>query len=275
MYKLIIFAFLFLITFSCAPEKIDVDNLNDNKILVLGHGGMGTGISLYSINTYESISKCISLGADGSEIDIQLTKDSVLVAFHDEKLDGSTNLSGSINDYNWDELKAAYYTLIPFLKYPIITLDDLFYRLPNINEHYFSLDIKLHNGEEDSKAYRKRFSNAIVRLLNKYDIENTVFIESSNSAFLGQLKDLNPNYKLFIYPPSFEVGHKIAKEMKLSGITISTKIITSEQVKIAHDDSLFIILWGVNSWSKNKEAILKNPDIIQTDRLENMIRLLK
>ena len=44
--------------------------------------------SQFPINTFESINSALALGADGSEVDIQMTKDSVLVLFHNRKLVG-------------------------------------------------------------------------------------------------------------------------------------------------------------------------------------------
>ncbi|MCC6278505.1 MAG: CotH kinase family protein [Oligoflexia bacterium] len=63
-------------------------------------------------NTIESIQTAFDLGADLVEIDIQRTKDNVLVLFHDWNLDCRTQLSGTIEDYTWSELKKvdfAYY----------------------------------------------------------------------------------------------------------------------------------------------------------------------
>jgi glycerophosphoryl diester phosphodiesterase len=199
----------------------------------------------------------------------------VLVAFHNKYLEESTQLNGRINDYNWEEIKGAYYTSIPFLNYPVITLDELFSRLPSDNPYTFSFDVKLFNGNEKVKLYNKRFLNAIIRLVIKYDMEDRVFIESVDMDFLKMVKKKKPAYSLFFYPPSFEIGLENAKKSNLSGLSISSDKITNEQVKMAHDDSLFVIIWSVKSSQENREAIQKNPDIIQTDKLENLIDLLK
>lgn len=268
------FLFLFLLFIACEPESFDIHNLNGDTIIVLGHAGMGSGIT-YPTNTMESIHACLEEGADGSEMDVQLTKDGVLVAFHDEDLSENTNLSGRINSHNWDEIKGAYYTNIPFLKYKLISLDELFSSIPNVHDLYFSFDIKLFEGEEDFTSYKQRFIKALKQLSEKYDLQQKLFIESVNESFLRELKEEDPRFNLLIYPSSYESGIDIAKKLKLTGITISVDNISAEQVKKAHDDSLLITLWGVNSRSKNKEAIRKNPDIIQTDRLANLIDLLK
>jgi glycerophosphoryl diester phosphodiesterase len=268
------FLLVFLFFLACEPESFDIHNLNDDKIIVLGHAGMGSGIT-YPTNTMESIHACLEKGADGSEMDVQLTKDGVLVAFHDKDLSENTNLSGMINSLNWDEIKGAYYTNIPFLKFKVISLDELFSSIPNVRDLYFSFDIKLYEGEEDFTGYKQRFIQALKQLSEKYDLRPKLFIESVNESFLKELKEEDPRFNLLIYPSSFEVGMEIAKKLDLAGITISTDHINAQQINEAHNDSLYVAIWSVNSRSKNKEAIRKNPDIIQTDRLENLIDLLK
>src|SRR5690606_17296815 len=67
----------------CAKRKIYTDDTFFNtKVIILGHRGMG--VEYYKPeNTYESIIPALGIGADGCEIDIQMTKDSVLVLYHD------------------------------------------------------------------------------------------------------------------------------------------------------------------------------------------------
>ena len=87
-------------------EDFHVSNLNHDVIMVLGHAGMGEFYK-YPNNSWESIEPALGIGADGVEIDIQMTKDSVLILFHDETLDLRTKCGGytSPYDYNWSEIK--------------------------------------------------------------------------------------------------------------------------------------------------------------------------
>ena len=87
LYILLIFLFP-----SCQKETFNINNLNGD-ILVMGHGGMGVSHA-YPMNTFESIMHCINLGVDGTEIDVQMTKDGVLVAYHDKELSNKTNKCG-------------------------------------------------------------------------------------------------------------------------------------------------------------------------------------
>src|SRR5579872_814178 len=60
-------------------------------------------------NTLEAYRAAFELGADGNEIDIRVTRDGVLVCFHDDMLDHLIEAFGDVGDYDWGDLAA-----IPF-----------------------------------------------------------------------------------------------------------------------------------------------------------------
>ena len=176
IYILLIFHFS-----SCQKETFNINNLNGN-ILVMGHGGMGFS-NVYPMNTFESIMHCINLGADGTEIDVQMTKDGILVAYHDEELSNKTNKCGLVNDFYWNDLQRAYYTSVPYLNYSILSLEQLFSNIDNIYEHKFIFDCKLYSNN-DSLFFYNSFVNSIREIINKYSLQNNVYLESQNTDFL-------------------------------------------------------------------------------------------
>ncbi len=48
--------------------------------------------------------KAIEVGADGIENDVHLTKDGVVVVIHDERVDRTTNGTGFVKDFTYEEL---------------------------------------------------------------------------------------------------------------------------------------------------------------------------
>lgn len=274
MKKLIILYLIINIFISCKKEEYNIININGNRIAALGHGGMGIG-NTYPLNSYESILKCLNIGMDGTEIDVQMTKDSVLVAYHDQELSDNTNLTGLINSLNWCELKKAQYNQTPYLNYSIISLEELFANITNLQDYKFTFDCKLYCSYNNINQFYESYINAVIKIIQKYQIENNIYIESQSEEFLTLFKCKKPDYKLFIYPSSFESGLDIAFSLNLSGITISTRDITKEQIKIAHDNNLLVAIWNTHSESDNIEAIKKNPDFIQTDKANSLIKLLK
>ena len=51
--------------------------------------------------------------------------------------------------------------------------------------------------------------------------------------------------------------------------------INQSQVESAHANNKFVSIWGVRRGSANMDAIDKNPDLIQTDNLNGLIKLLE
>jgi glycerophosphoryl diester phosphodiesterase len=272
--KKLLFCTLLLFVGSCKKEKWNIVNLNGNTILALGHGGMGLG-NTYPMNSAESILQCLNLGADGTEFDVQLTADSVLVLFHDSELSESTNLKGVINSMTWSEVKNAHYEPAPYLNYSIISIDQLFANLPNPQQFKFTFDCKLYTENSNTQQFYNTYSQAIIRILEKYQLEDNAYIESQSVEFIQLFKNKKSGYKFFIYPSSFEEGLNTAKSLGLFGITISTHDITAEQIKIAHDYNFWVTVWNTHTDKDNEEAIKKNPDCIQTDRIKQLLKTLK
>ncbi len=271
--KKVIFILLTIscLTISCSKEeKYNIVTIN-NKIYVLGHGGMGVGKAQYPLDTYESIQMAISMGADGSEFDVQITKDSVLVCFHDKYLEDATFGSGEIYTKNWAEIKDAEYKGTPYTNYKICSIDWL---LANIdaNNYKFTFDIKFNNPDQ-SAANRDVFQRALLRLIDKYNIGKSITIESPSADFLESLNAKNNDLNLFIYTEADE-ALTIAKELGLKGITVKAQEISVDQITDAHNYGLMVAVFSTTR-RNHDEVIRKNVDIIQTDDLEDLIARLK
>jgi len=188
---------LFLMLLSCGEKDFDIINLNNNQITILGHGGMGIE-NIYPLNSFEGIQNCLALGADGAELDIQMTKDSVLVVFHDERLEHSTTISGQIFNKAWGEIRDGKYLYPPYAGYKIITLDQLFSRLANPEKHTFFLDCKEYS-PNTTGSYTSKFVNALLKIIDQYNLANNIFIESKKSKTIAYLRGKRPELGIFAY----------------------------------------------------------------------------
>jgi len=116
-YQLFSF-FLFFIIASCSSNKsYNTDNENiiikknvvekiqqriENEILVCAHRAYH---KFAPENSISSIKKAIEATIDIVEIDVNMTKDSVLVLMHDNKIDRTTNGKGYVSDFTFNELR--------------------------------------------------------------------------------------------------------------------------------------------------------------------------
>jgi glycerophosphoryl diester phosphodiesterase len=61
----------------------------------------------YPENTLSSFAAGVDMGADGIETDVQISKDGVLMIYHDDSMKDKTGFDGSIADYTYEQLRAA------------------------------------------------------------------------------------------------------------------------------------------------------------------------
>ena len=78
----------------------------DRKPMVSAHrGGPYAGFPENAIETFDNI---LSYTPAIIELDVELTKDSILILMHDNTLDRTTNGSGKVSDHTWDDIRQLY-----------------------------------------------------------------------------------------------------------------------------------------------------------------------
>ena len=80
-------------------------NPSEDYVLVVAHRGDWRNAPE---NSLQAIKNCIEMGVDIVEIDVRMTKDSILVLMHDKTIDRTTNGKGNISDWTWDDLKNVH-----------------------------------------------------------------------------------------------------------------------------------------------------------------------
>ncbi len=105
-------------------EKIvaEIHNPNSKKIVVASHRGDWRN---YPENSIPAIESVIKMGVDIMELDLKMTKDSVLVLCHDRTIDRTTNGKGKVSDITYDSLmtfnlKRAHNVVTDSLKMPTL-----------------------------------------------------------------------------------------------------------------------------------------------------------
>lgn len=270
MKKVLIFVILFTLVFACKKDQFDISNLNNNRVMVLGHGGVGVGKN-YPQNTVESILKCLSYGAHGTEMDVQMTKDSVLVAYHDELLETNTNGSGKIYDYNWDEIKNLHYKYPAYTQYSLVRVSDILDNIPNLSTYFFAFDCK--NYDPDiSDAYVNRYNRAIIRLITNYNLHNNSIVEIKRGDQIRTLPAMDPLLNI-ASSHIYEISYPTAVTFNLKAITVSLEDITKEQVELAHKNNIWVAVYNLHTKADNIAAFQKNVDMVQTDKLQHALSL--
>lgn len=103
---------------------------------------------LWPENTATAFGEAVDLGYRYIETDVRMTNDGIVVVFHDETLERTTNGRGRIVDWRWEELRHldAAWSFAPERGHPlrnegigIPRLDDVFSTWPDV---CFNLDLK-------------------------------------------------------------------------------------------------------------------------------------
>jgi glycerophosphoryl diester phosphodiesterase len=234
------------------------------SVQIIGHGGSGPE-GEHPMNTREALEAGLALGIDGVELDVQMTADDVLVAYHPAQLNDLTPCEGKVNAKRWEELRRCPNTAEGERAYPIARLDSL---LPALAATFpaadLTLDIKLF-AEGDWMTYLDHFSSALKALHEHPDLYGRLIVECQIDEFLGMLRSKAPSLPLYLYANEATEGMIRARSLGCAGLTMDNARITSEQVAAAHAQGLKVTLFGVEGWWDHREALLKGPDRLQTD----------
>ncbi len=79
-----------------------MSEVRNREVLVVGHRG---ACGYYPENTILSIKKAVEMNVDAVEFDVRMTKDGVVVLFHDEKLDRLLKIHGRVRDRTFEFLR--------------------------------------------------------------------------------------------------------------------------------------------------------------------------
>jgi glycerophosphoryl diester phosphodiesterase len=134
-------------------------------------------------NTLAAFRKAIELGADGIELDVQLSADDELVVIHDETLERTTSGSGWVKDYPLDELRAldASSGQAAFAGERIPTLREVF-------ELVAPTGLEVNVEIKDSVIPYFAIGDKVSALVDEFDFGSRVTLSSFNHCSLAWLR---------------------------------------------------------------------------------------
>ena len=228
---------------------------------IVGHGGMGPDHE-FPMNTLEAAEACMASGADGVELDVQLSADGVLVCYHAQDLSELTNCSGLVHTHYWHPalFECSYGDASG--NFRLTALESI----SNILDGTATLvlDCKLFTAGKDWTGYLQDFSQSLHDHVAKLDVPTTVHVECQVTEFLDLFKAGDSPFLTFYYATAFEDGLRTAVAHGYDGITIHSDLISSAQVKQAQDSGLQVALFGIDG-NEEADAMAKGADLLQLD----------
>ncbi len=229
---------------------------------------MGVGSTL-PLNSLGSVEKALSYPISGTELDIRMTADEVLIAFHDNELARVTDCRGLVSELNLKDLKDCANST--WLQDESIRQLDQILSKDWPKGTIFSLDLK---SDSDIETERTRtFEANIAEVISDYP-DYKFYLESSSARLLNNIKALGANAGLFLYAYNGSSDANLALVNDLTGISINMESISQDEIAVAQNLGLQVIIWGTGSVFSNKDALAMKADIIQTDDIPSMVRLL-
>ena len=210
----------------------------NNKI---AHRGMFDNIKIPE-NSIASFKKALKYNYS-IELDVQLTKDNVLVVFHDNNLKRMTGLDKLITDTNYEELKTLK---LLNTKESIPTLDEVL----NLINNKVLLDIEV----KDTKKI-KEITNILKDKLKNY---NNYVLKSFNPRIVRNLKkNINTEVGYLIDSKhKFLYSNLIIKYSNADFLSISKKLLKSKKFQKLKN-KYQLLIWTI----KDKDEI-KDENII-------------
>ncbi len=272
-----------LVLFQAEVDLNKLDNLNGD-IRVIGHGGSGFSrlipFNPLPINSMASISKLMDEGCDGLEIDLQMSLDSVLILYHDEKLDSKTDAEGCIpGKYAYEVIGLPYKLGFPydfFQAEKIITFDTLIKSFGRYSE-YPHLYIDIHSFDYCRKSYDRVgiFVNRLIKSLRQYQVPlQKVHLTSTRWFVLDSIRKVAPEY-ILLFEITGHVELELKRAARYDGLVFSEAMLNKELSNWAHERKMPVITFGGHTRSGLAGLIKKNPDVMQVDNVRALKDLLK
>ncbi len=226
---------------------------------MVGHGGTGADAE-FPMNSREALLGGLESGFAGIEMDVQLTADGVLVAYHDGMLSDKPPCNGLINSSTWAVLRNCAMNGTKLVRVDSLLLEAL-ERFP---EAEFTLDVKLF-AAGGWWPYLEAFSDSIASMSRMPQLRKPLLVECQVEDFVVLVHRKAPAAQCYYYAKEAQVSIPKAKELDLAGITIAHDLIDAEEVAKAHAEGLSVTLFGVSgNWALGR-AVRKGPDRIQSD----------
>jgi glycerophosphoryl diester phosphodiesterase len=239
---------------------------------VYAHRG---GAALRPENTIVSFDHGLSLGADGLELDVHLSRDGVVVIHHDVTLDRTTGTRGLIAERTADELAkvdAGYWFKTDGADYPfrgqgigIPTLREVLARYPRV-----PLIVEL-------KVNRPELGKQVVEELRRADAIERVALGSFGCRVLREVRDLEPalrtgaareevRWALYRSWVRWPLGATRYREFQVPEQAGRTRIVTPRFINHAHRHHLPVKVWTVNDPEDMRRLLGWGVDALISDR---------
>lgn len=229
--------------------------------IVYAHRG---GSALRPENTIAAFDHGLSLGADGLEFDVRLSRDGVVVVHHDATLERTTNGRGPLAALTAGELS----------RLDVPTLGDV---LRRYRDAAMIIELKVN----DPHLARKTIDD-----VRAADAVDRVALGSFGTRVLRAARAYEPRirtgssreetrlalYRSWVYWP---VRHPPYQEYQVPELAGSTRVVSPRFVRYAHEAGCPVKVWTVDDETDMRRLLSWGVDAIISDRPDVAVRVVR
>lgn len=224
-------------------------------VKIMGHRGAP---AYEPENTLRSIRRALKMGVAAVEVDVQLTRDGLLVVIHDDTLDRTTNGHGAVQDFTFAELRA----LDAGKGEPIPSLKEVV----DLIKGRAHLVVELKQPEA---------APALLQFFQDHLIFDAAQVISFWHPVLKTLKEQEPRLRtgvLMVGCPADPAG--LARAARAETLVLNYRYVNRELVDAAHRQGIRVIVWNIDDPEILKPYLALNLDAIGTNRPQEIINYL-
>ncbi|MCL6482167.1 MAG: glycerophosphodiester phosphodiesterase [Firmicutes bacterium] len=221
-------------------------------------------------NTLAAFRRAVELGAQFIETDLRLTRDSHLVALHDETLDRTTSGHGRVEDYTLAELRAldaGAWFAPEFAGERIPTLAEI---LAFSHEHDIGFYLEIKPGGVWSREH------PLVGALRGSPVTDRLVVLCFDAQVLKAIHDLDPLLMTGLLEQHQAAG-AVERALAVGARQLAPHwtLVSRELVQQAHAAGLVVVPWTVNDPAPMCTLLALGVDGIVTDYPDRLVEQLR
>lgn len=223
-------------------------------------------------NTLESFELAVRQGADGVELDVQMTKDGELVVIHDEEIDRVSNGSGLVKDFSLKELKQLNFNRTrPEYEYvQIPTLQEVYELLKPAG---VAINVELKTGI----YFYPGIGQKVLSLAEEMEMKGRIWYSSFNHMTLTTLKRMDPTIRTgILYEDGWLNVPEYAEKIGVDALHPAYyNLQYPGVVKEAKSKGLKLHVWTVDDERVMKYLIKEGIDAIITNYPDRAVKVVQ
>jgi glycerophosphoryl diester phosphodiesterase len=198
-------------------------------------------------------------GSDALDLDLQMSRDKVLVLIHDTTVQRTTNGSGSVSDMTWAQLEsldAAYTFSLDGKTYPLRGQGIKIARLDEVLTTFPDWRIQI-----EVKAAPLQIANELAKMLKAHEAEKQVLLSCFDPEMMAALRLACPDVASSATPSEIRTL-VLASWLYLEGLVspdycafqvpisrYGLPIVTQRTVQAAHNRGVAVLPWTIDTES--------------------------